>query len=90
MLAEMAQSHYNSVQGSFVILVKFRKQDLVLVQESGAEVRAATQSEHVQKQNQEITVTERFRKTSMFLSYHSIVMKPLKGPRSSRIEIPCC
>jgi hypothetical protein len=37
MLAEMAQSHYDLVQGSFVILVNaFRKQDLVLVKESGA------------------------------------------------------
>ena len=39
MLAEMAQSHYDLVQGSFVILVKFRKQDLV----SGAEARVRLQ-----------------------------------------------
>ena len=43
MLAEMAQSHYDLVQGSFVILVKFRKQDLVLVKESGAEARVRLQ-----------------------------------------------
>ena len=44
MLAEMAQSHYDLVQGSFVILVNaFRKQDLVLVKESGAEARVRLQ-----------------------------------------------
>ena len=43
MLAEMAQPHYDLVQGSFVILVKFRKQDLVLVKESGAEARVRLQ-----------------------------------------------
>ena len=47
MSADMAQSHYDSVQGSFVILVKFRKQDLVLVsllvKESGAEARVRLQ-----------------------------------------------
>jgi hypothetical protein len=39
----MAQSHYDLVQSSFVILVKFRKQDLVLVKESGAEARVRLQ-----------------------------------------------
>ena len=44
MLAEMAQFHYDLVQGSFVILVNaFRKQDLVLVKESGAEARVRLQ-----------------------------------------------
>ena len=43
MLAEMAQFHYDLVQGSFVILVKLQNQDLVLVQESGAEVRVRLQ-----------------------------------------------